>query len=470
MGLAEQYQYLNVRIGTVDFTSYLANSEQTATMPAGSEVGRATLMFRHEGSMPAVPKWGTVVIKAGTAAPGTLVWGGFATRVSTEPQSMDGAASRLVTVDCQSYAIRLTTTEPISETYGGGNNESVTSDNDIVDDLVSTYLPAFYDAGSISSASPVTCSYIQFSEETLRSALNKIQERSVKEYGISEAGVFYYRPATSAGTLEHKLNSDQNCDYDVDYPMVAKPYSDRDDVEVRNAVRVIGGWTVSAVQTESFVTDGTVYVFQVNYYPQVILSVTLANIAQTVGVYLVDDPADFDVLVHYDARKFYYQLPPSAGKTLEIAYRYPVRVEEDVINSAAVAAVGGTLWGPTIQDSTISDGTVAQTIGSAYLAWATASIARAQVSTSWVGAGGTIYRPGQTLSVSADALDWESELLEIQAVTMRFAPRPGGAGSCLTYWDLDVGTPMTVGRSIGEAFSNDPQALRPKNYGPLITV
>ena len=381
---------------------------------------------------------------------------------------MDGATARLVTVDCQSYAIKLTTTEPISETYGGGNNEAVTTDNDIVDDLVSTYLPAFYDAGSISSSSPVTCNYIQFSEETLRSALNKIVERSAKEYGIGADAKVYYRPAGGAGTLDHVLT--QAPDYSSTYPMVAKPYSDRDDVEVRNAVRVIGGWTVSAIQTEQFTTDGTAYVFQVNYFPQVILSVTLASIAQTVGVYLVDDPADFDVLVHYDARKFYYQLPPPGGKTLEIVYRYPVRVEEDVVNASSVAAVGGTLWGPTIQDSTISDGTVAQTIGSAYLAWATASISRAQLSTSWVGGGGTIYRPGQTVYVTADALEWDVEPLEIQAVTMRFSPRPGGSGSCLTYWDLDVGTPMTVGRSIGEAFSNDPDALRPKNYGPLITV
>jgi hypothetical protein len=466
MALAEQYQYLNVQIGTVDFTSYLANTEQVATMPAGAEVGRATLTFRHDGSMPTVPKWGTVVISAGTAAPGTVVWGGFATRVVVEPQSMGGALARLVTVDCQSYAIKLTTTEPITERYGGGNNESVTTDDDIVDDLVATYLPAFYDSGAISSANPVTCNYIQFSEETLRSALNKVVERSGKEYGVDVDATFYYRPSASAGTLAHVLTQDP--DYSDTFPMVAKPYSDRDDVEVRNAVRVLGGWTLSAIQTEQFITDGTAYAFQVSYYPEVILSVTFAGVAQTVGMYLVDDPADFDVLVHYDTRKFYYQLPPEAGKTFEVVYRYSVRVAEDVLNAASIAAVGGTLWGPTIQDASISDGTVARTIGSAYLAWATASISRAQLSTSWVGGGGTIYRPGQTVYVTADALIWDVEPLEIQAVTMRFAPRPGGVGSCLTYWDLDVGTPLSVGRSIGEAFSNDADALRPKNYGPLI--
>lgn len=468
MALAEQYQYLQVQIGTVDFSSYLTNTEQIATMPAGAEVGRATLSFRHEGTMPAIPKWGTVVIKAGTAAPGTPVWGGFATRVQTEPQSMDGALARLVTVDCQSYTIRLVTTEPITETYGGGDHEAILLDSDIVGNLVYAYLPAFYDAGSISSSSPVQCDYIRFSEETLRSALNKVVERSNKEYGIGEDAKFYYRPAASAGTLEHVLS--QSPDYSNLFPMTAKPYSDRDDVEVRNAVRVIGGWTVSAIQTESFTTDGVAYSFQVDYFPQVILSVKLANIDQTVGIYLVDDPADFDVLVHYDARKFYYQLAPSAGKTLEIIYRYPVRVEETVLNAASISAVGGTLWGPTIQDLSISDGTVGQRIGSAYLAWATESISRAQLVTSWVGGGGTIYRPGQTVYVTADALEWDVEPLQIQSVTMRFSPRPGGAGACLTYWDLDVGTPISVGRSLGEAFSNDPDALRPKNYGPLIIL
>lgn len=468
MALAEQYQYLNVQIGTIDYTSYLTNSEQVATMPIGSEIGRATLSFRDTGSMPTIPAWGSVVIKAGTATPGTPVWGGFATRVSKEPQSMDGSLVRMVTVDCQSYAIRLATTEPITETYGGGNNESITQDYVVVDDLVSTYLPAFYDAGAISSSSPVQCDFMQFSAETLRSALNKVVERSGKEYGIDEAANLYYRPAASAGTLDHVLT--QAPDFDSTFPMVAKPYSDKDDVDVRNAVRVIGGWTVSAIQTETFTTDGVAYSFQVDYFPQVILSVKLANIDQTVGVYLVDDPADFDVLVHYDARKFYYQLAPSGGKTLEIIYRYPVRVEETVLNAASISAVGGTLWGPAIQDSSVSDSTVAQRIGSAYLAWATASISRAQISTSWVGGGGTIYRPGQTVYVTADALEWDVEPLEIQAVTMRFSPRPGGTGTCLTYWDLDVGTPITVGRSMGEAFRDDPDALRTKNYGPLILV
>lgn len=467
MALAHQYQYLKVQIGTVDYTSYLDNVEQIASVPVGPEVGRATLIFKPNGNMPTIPKWGTVVITAGTAAPGTPIWGGYATRVSTEPQSISGGLARIVTVDCQSYAIRLVTTEPITDTFGGGDNDALLLDYAIVDNLIATYLPAFYDAGSISSASPVQCDFIQFSEETLRSALNKINERSIKDYGISASGDFFFRPASAAGTLAHTLS--ENPDMDTDFPMQVKPYSDRDDVEVRNAVRVLGGWGVSAIQTETFTTDGTTYAFQVDYYPQVILSVKLANIDQTVGLYLVDDPADFDVLVHYDARKFYYQLPPSAGKTLEIIYRYPVRVQETLINAASVSVLGGTLWGPTIQDNSISDGTVAQTIGSAYLAWATASIERAQLTTTWVGTAG-FYLPTQIVRVTADALGWETEPLEIQAVTVRFAPRPGGVGACLTYWDLDVGTPITIGRNMGDSYQNDLQAVRPKNYGPLIMV
>lgn len=464
MALAHEYNYLNVQIGTVDFTSYLANTEQVASVPYGSEIGRATLTFRDDGTLPAIQEWGTVVIKAGTAAPGTPVWGGFATRQSSEPVSIHGGDSRIVTVDCQSYAIRLATTEPINDTYGGGNNESIVQDYVIVDDLVSTYLPAFYDAGSISSASPVQCNYIQFSQETLRSALNKVVERSAKEFGITAGADFFYRPTGSLGVLDQILVEEP--DYDETFPMQAKPYFDDDAVELRNAVRVLGGWTVSAIQTESFLTDGIVYAFQVAYFPQQIISVALAGVPQTVGVYLVDDPADFDCLVHYDQRKFYYQLPPSAGKTLEIVYRYPVRVVEDIFNAASIAAVGGTLWGPAIVDSSISDGTVAGQIGSAYLASATASIERGQITTSWVGTA-ALYQPGQIIKVSATALGWESNQLEIQAVTMRFAPRPGGVGSCLTYWDMNVGSPLSIGRTMGESFGDAPETTNWKE-APLI--
>lgn len=467
MALAEQYTYLNVTIGTVDFTSFLASVEQSASLPFGPEIGRATLVFLDVADdMQAIPAWGTVVIKSGTAAPGTPVWGGYATRQSKEPFNYSGGVGYRVTVDCQSYAIAMTTTEPITQVYGGGNNESVVNDYDIVDDLVSTYLPAFYDAGSISSASPVVCNYISFSDETLRSSLNKVVERSSKDFGITAGGDFYYRPGTALGNLDHVLSD--SFDLEDTFPMRVKPYHDSDSVDVRNAVRVIGGWTHSAVQTESFVTDGVAYSFQVDYFPEVIISVTLGGASQTVGVYLVDDPADFDVLVHYDARTFYYQLPPASGKTLEIQYRYPVRVNENIINAASVAAIGGTLWGPVINDSSISDGTVAQTIGSAYLAWATATNDRGQVTTNYVGTVGP-YLPGYIIRVTAAALGWENKELEIQAVTVRFQSRPGGAGSCLAYWDLDLGTPLTVGRTLGDAFAN-PDAVLPKNYGPLILV
>lgn len=465
MALAHQFDYLNVQIGTMDLTSYLANTEQIAGVPYGSEIGRATLTFRDDGTLPTIQEWGTVVIKAGTAAPGTAVWGGFATRQNSEPVSMEGGDVRMVTVDCQSYAIRLATTEPISETYGGGNNESILLDYAIVDDLVATYLPAFYDAGSISSASPVQCDYIQFSQETLRSALNKIVERGAKEFGITAAAEFFYRPTGSLGVVDQILVEDP--DFEDTFPMQAKPYFDDDAVELRNAVRVLGGWSVSAIQDETFVTDGIAYAFQVDYFPQVIISVTLANIPQTVGIYLVDDPADFDVLVWYDQRQFIYQLPPSAAKTLEIIYRYPVRVAEDVLNAASIAAIGGTLWGPAIIDSSISDGTVARQIGSAYLAMSTASIERGQISTSWVGTA-AMYLPGQIIKVTANAFGWESNQLEIQSVTIRFAPRPGGVGACLTYWDMDVGSPLSIGRTMGESFRDDPNAIYAKNFAPLI--
>lgn len=464
MALAHQYSYMNVQIGTVDFTPYLANTEQVATMPIGAEVGRATLSFRNDGTLPTIPKWGTVVIKAGTAAPGTPVWGGYATRQSSEPASMHGGTVSLLTVDCQSYAIRLSTTEPISETYGGGDYDAIILDNAIVANLVETYLPEFYDAGSISNSSPVQCDYIQFSEETLRSALNKIEERSDKEFGITAGADFYYRPRNTAVYSDHKLSDLP--DYSNTWPMQAKPYSAIDDVEVRNAVKVVGGWTLSAVQDETFLTDGITYSFQVAYFPQDIIRVRLANIVLSVGVYLVDPPADFDVLVHYDQRRFIFQLPPDAGKTLEIEYRYPVRVEEVVTDAASIAEVGGTIWGPTIQDSSISQASVAQTIGSAYLARATASNVRGQVTTTWAGTASP-YLPGQIVQVYALALQWEEEPLEIQAVTMRFAPRPGGNGVCLTYWDLDVGSIKSVGHTLGEMYRDAPE-VRVKTFAPDI--
>ena len=115
MGLAHQHTYMSVQIGTVDFTAYLANTEQIATIATGSEIGRASLTFLDDSSMPEIPKWGTVVISSGTASPGTTVWGGFATRVSSDPLSMSAGSKRVVVVDCQSYVVAMLLPAPISE-------------------------------------------------------------------------------------------------------------------------------------------------------------------------------------------------------------------------------------------------------------------------------------------------------------------------------------------------------------------
>lgn len=464
MTLATQYTYLKVQIGTVDYTSYLAAEEQTATLPFGPEIGRASLVLLDTAAaMPAISPWGTVTIYAGTAAPGTPVWGGYATRQTREPFSYSGGTAYRVAVDCQSFAVKLAATEPITETYGGGNNESVTSDYDIVDDLVSTYLPEFYNAGLIGTASPVTVNYIQFDNESLRSCLNKVTERAAgRDFGVTAEADFYYRAGTVVGTVGYSLA--ETADYSASYPMTAKPYSDSDAQDLRNAVRVVGGWSLSAVQEETFVTDGSAYIFQVDYFPAQVVAVELANKPQTVGVYLVDDPDEFDCLVHYDTRRFYYGTPPATGQTLEIRYRYPVRVEEDVVNAASVAAVGGTLWAPAILDNSISSSAVAQATGSAYLASAATVLTRGQVTTTYAPIAGP-YTPGQHIQFSASSLGWDNTKFQVQSVTMRFQSRPG---SCMTYWDLDLGTPTpTVGAQLADTYTNT-AAIRPGNYGPEI--
>ena len=456
-----EWNWIQVKVNGDDFTSYLTPSEQVATLPMRSEIGRASLSFRDDGSMPSIGMWGTITLHAGIASPGTVIWGGCVNAIMLEPQSIHGGSVSLVSVDAQDFSVLLTANEPISERYGGGSNESVVMDYEIVDDLISTYLLPFYDAGSISSSNPVQCDYIQFDNETLRSALNKINERSGKDYGISAGEQFFWRPS-NVGTVAHELS--ESPDYVTTFPMRAKPYYDADGIDQRNAVRVIGGWRESAAQTETFTTDGILYQFQVDYFPQTIISVDLGGISQTVGVYLVDDPADFDVLVWYDQRKFIYQLPPASGKTLTIVYRYPLRVEETVEDAASQAALGLTLWAPTISDASISSVDVAQMIGSAYLARSTAAIERAQVTTTWVGTAGP-YLAGQVLKVSATALSWSSKLLQIQNVTARFVAR---GDTSIVMWDLDLGTPFTVGRSLADFFQNDAAALRPLNYVPLI--
>lgn len=467
-----EWNRIKVEIGTVDFTAWLANEEQVATLPNGPEVGRATFSLLDTGTLPAVTEWQALTLYGGGTAATVPIWAGYVTRIGQEPFNETGGTARLVTLDCQSAAVRLLTTEPITAQYGGGDYDYITTDRDVVSHLVNTYLPEFHNSAKIGTADQVQIDYIAFENENLRSALNKVSQRTGRTFGVDAVPEFWYRQKDETGfatPYQYVLTDAPNWD-EVDYvPMTVKPYYDRDAVDLRNKVRVVGGWTLSDVQEETFAGDDATLLFTLAARPDVIVSVVYANLAQTVGLMYVDDPADFDCLVNYDRQYILFDTAPESGKDVVVRYRYRTRVDVTVENAASVAAIG-TLWAPTVEDASISSAAQGSALGSAYLA-AGVVVERVQATTRFSGGtAGTVtpWEPGRLVALTTAAFAWDEEQFSLHAVTMRARPMPGGDGVSVVEWDLDLGrSPATVGQVYGGNWNNT--AVLPRQHAPDVT-
>lgn len=451
-----EWRRISVTVGGNDLTAYLYNREQTAVLPDGPEIGRASLTLRYNPELDAVEinDWDEVVIRAGGTAATVTVWGGYVTRRTYEPVSEASGGDAIVTLDCQSYALRLTTTQPIDESMDI-SLLGFTDDQDVVAYLVGTYLPSFYDGAQVGGTSFVL-DYISFAGDNLRQALQKVTNITRKEYGVFPSKKFYYRNTGGGTTYAYQLSDTP--DEVTTYPMRGNPVYDVDAVDRRNKVRVIGGWTYSEIVTDTFEGDGGTTDFDLTYNPAVVINITLDGVNQTVGIDFVDDPADFDVLVNYDTAEIKFTVAPAEAQAIICYYRYNTRPDVTVEDTASVTAMGGTIWAPTLRDDSISGTADAYRAGSAYLAQFGTTLYRGQVTTVHSGtAGGTIvpWEPGANVVV--DAQPWGlggATTLTIKGVTLRAEPRPGGAGYCLVHWDLDLGGRMSVGSQIAGGFSN----------------
>lgn len=452
-----EWRTVKVIVGGVDLTAHLANREQTAQIPIGGEIGRASLTFIDLGSLPTISPWSRVTIQVTDPAPEVkTIWSGFVARTQFEPLSESAGTNRFVTVDCQSSAVKLLTNQPIDRVYGGGDLESIIFDGDIATDLIQTYAPSMYNSAKIVSTGQVQVDYIGFEGESLRGALSKLAQRSGRQFKVDAVGEIWYGLEDLGATPYTYYLSDVEGDWAIDdqaLPMAVKPSVDVDATGLRNSVRVVGGSTLSTPQTETWAGDSVAYIFQTTYPPDEIVSVSVANTPQTVGIMYVDDPSLFDCLVHYDTRKFFFDTPPPTGKELEIVYRYSVRIDEIVQDVVSVGAIG-ELWAPVLRDNSISAIDQAEALGLAYLA-SLAETTRATLTTRHAGADPTddIWEPGRSVEVTASALGWTSHTVTINSVTARFVP---GGGSCQTYWDLDVGSGgTTFGNVYGRQWRND---------------
>lgn len=468
-----EWDRLSVTIGGNDVTAYLKEEPQIFQIVNGSEIGTASMIFIYDHSTRAEPleieEWDAVVIKVGVSTADTVVWRGYVTRKLKEPLGNPLLGKTIMTVEAQSLSILLATNEPIVGIWNATTIGGKFSDNGLVGTLISTYASALYDGSKITGGT-TEMDYIGFQDETLRSALEKITAITGKEYGVdAPSGKLYYRDRIS-GTVTSILSD--NPDYVTTFPIASNPVPVKleDALDFRNAVKVVGGWTHSALDTDNFTGDGSTKIFDLTEKPIVIVEITVSGTPQTYGYDVVDDPADFDVLVNYDTSKIKFYVAPAGSAPIVCKYRHLVRVETTVTDAASISAVGMTLWAPTIEDKTLSGTAIAAAAGSAYLSRYAAASDSVQLSTTHAENNGTAvipYEPGKMLRFNVDRLDLaSSNSLEIQSVSMRVEPRPGGDGYAKVFWDLSIGSYRTIGQRVTEGAQPLP-GLHPQNFRPI---
>jgi len=123
---------------------------------------------------------------------------------------------------------------------------------------------------------------------------------------------------------------------------------------MQNSVFVIGGTypkTFTAANTaDSFLTDGVTQFFSVSYpyysptasdFEAVPISVTLAGVAQTVGIANQDDPADFQVMYNDQQRWIQFTAgAPSSGQTVKVFGTAKVPIVAHASDATSIATFG----------------------------------------------------------------------------------------------------------------------------------
>lgn len=467
-----EWDRLSVTIGGNDVTAYLKEEPQVFQIVNGPEIGVASMVFIYDYSTRVVAleidEWDAVVIRVGVSSADTVVWRGYVTRKLKEPLGNPLLGKTVMTVEAQSLSVLLATNEPIVGTWNADTIGKF-SDNGLVGTLINTYASALYDGSKITGGTTVM-EYIGFQDETLRSALEKITALTGKEYGVdTPSGKLYYRDRAS-GTVTSILSDNPN--YVTTFPIASNPVPVKleDALDFRNAVKVVGGWTHSALDTDNWSGDGSTKIFDLTEKPIVIVEITLSGVVQTYGYDVVDDPADFDVLVNYDTSKIKFYVAPGSFAPIVCKYRHLVRVETTVTDTASVSAIGMTLWAPVLEDKTLSGTAIAAAAGSAYLERYAAASDSIQLSTTHAEDNGTAvipYEPGKMIRFSVDRLDLASgNSLEIQSVSMRAEPRPGGDGYAKVFWDLSMGSYRTIGQRVSEG-AQPKSGLYSQNFRPI---
>jgi hypothetical protein len=207
----------------------------------------------------------------------------------------------------------------VAETYTN------TTINDIIDDIVTNYVPTFT---TTNVDAPIPVETITFNRVSVSEALQKLAKLSNYSWYVDyNKDIHFFEKNTEPAPFNI---TDTSNNYIYESLEIGDDIS-----QLRNKVFIRGGEAEGDPRTEEFDGDGTKKFVKLSNKFASLPTVTVGGVAQTVGVDFLDDEADFDALWNFNEKYIKFTVAPASGtNNIDVTgiplYDILVQVEDSV--------------------------------------------------------------------------------------------------------------------------------------------
>lgn len=378
-----------------------------------------------------------------------FLFGGYVSRI--EPEEVGEGQLLIYSLEATDYSY-IFNNKIVRRAY---TNETL---GDIVLDIMDTYVDASYGFDTTNVATGALISSVSFDHISVRKAFEKLTKLTGYVWRVDYEQKLYFMANTATPAGETITDATNN------FESVSVAY---DAAQVRNSVIVIGsedGEQSLSTSTENFTGDGETRSWELEDKPSQVVSIKLNGVAQQYSLDL--NERDTDIFTYSFSTKrlqlTFSQVAPGIGDDIEITYypRIPIIVQkQDAASIAFFAAIdsGDGVYEYTIRDASVSSKAEATDRATQELINFADPLVNGEFITRTGLLAGTIFAPGQAVTVTLaayglTAVDFLIQEVGIQIIentgnpeyryTVRFGGRLAGVQEFLESLASEVDAPL----------------------------
>jgi hypothetical protein len=282
--------------------------------------------------------------------------------------SYDGT-NRTYVMECASMGDVIDNGAIINENF------EATTDQSIINTIISTYFPTTLSSGQQNDWTPHTT--VQYGQSISAVAFGDVSFRDILNELADATGFIYF-----VDPYSYVHYNDTPYDYapfsvDVDAPDYVTAFPpqnylvESDGAQLSNSVKVLGGQYYTS-SSDPFSGDGHTKDFTLTSIPQNIQNISIGGVtyaptnSNKIGVYGQDTLGFNNIVVTYDRNSsvvHFYTAPVSGTDNVVITYNTYRNVAVQVEDNASVGQFQGRRFYSKVTDTTIADNTTAQVRG-----------------------------------------------------------------------------------------------------------